>query len=246
MPLSIVEARLGAGRNVDAAPRSGRVSSVLPTRRINSRAVRPENHQIACDDMEVEGGPWEARWHFQRETRRLRWPIASAIPQEDHPAFPKPEASLAHESPEGVRPLDCNRFSLFASTLVNSRRSDRPTGKSTRNGAVPHGLDSRDHGMTVPTLAASECSGLGRLAGLGLSRVRLEGKSRLCYDTGLSGFAANPGQVPVRGGGAWDARSASWRRTANAARPLQREPARHSPGFCTNPRPPVRQGGPLA
>ena len=134
MPLSIAEARLGAGRIANADPRQGYVSSVLPARRIDSRTLRPGNHRIACDDMEVEDGVWKARGCFHREPRRHRWRIAVPVPQEDHHAFPKSEASVAHESQGGVPPCDCKRFSLFPSILT--RYADATVSRPVRLGHV--------------------------------------------------------------------------------------------------------------
>ena len=108
---------------------------MLPARRIESRGPRPGNHRIARDDMQVEGGAWEARWCFRGETHRRRWLMPSPVPEEDHPAFPKSVASVAHESPGGVRPLDCNRFSLFPSILPR-------IAASIGRGARPPAIDA--------------------------------------------------------------------------------------------------------
>ena len=118
-------------------PRSGRISSVLPARRIDSRPFRPADHRIACDDMEVEGGVCGCPMVLPSREGSPWWLIPSPVPQEDHPAFPKSEASVAHESREGVRPPIAIVFPFFPRSLHLSTSSTAPRRIPLRTAGLP-------------------------------------------------------------------------------------------------------------
>ena len=63
--------------------------------------------------------------------------------RENYPTFSKSEASVAHDSPGGVRPTDCNRFSLFPSIFALLDASSGPETDAVAAASFPHRADSR-------------------------------------------------------------------------------------------------------